>query len=246
MGDMGDMEIAVLYGRDHTELGVVASGQVGGRAGFALSRGKYPKAYPYVDANEDALLVASDGRAWLLVVADGHSGVAASHAAIEALADEASELLGDPDPLHMAAEALTLAHAAVLPVERTPGEYPSRTALTVAVVTGGHAAVAGAGDTTAFHVRGGRARRLLERTPFLGPGVPARILTPPRPLRLDEGRLVVCSDGLVDFLGRHPEETLVPAVAAPDPEGAATGTMEAAFRGAAGDNVAVVVFNAAG
>jgi len=235
------MDAAVLYGVDHTELGAVASGEVGGRAGFALSRGKFPNGYSYVDPNEDALLVASDGEAWLLAVADGHGGIGASHAAVEALVEAAPTLLSLTDPLRAAAEALAVAHAAVLPVERTPGEYPSRTALTVAAVAGGGAAVAGAGDTTAFLVADDRARRLLERTPFLGPGVPARVLAPPVPVRLGAGRLVVCSDGLVDFLGRRPEEALVPAVAAGGPEAAATGAMEAAFRGAAGDNVAVVV-----
>ena len=239
---MGGMEIAVVYGADHTELGDVASGEVGGRVGFALSRGKFPKGYAHVDPNEDALLAASDGEAWLLAVADGHSGVAASHAAIAALAEAAPTLLSVSDPMRAAAEALHLAHAAVLPVERTPGEYPSRTALTVAAVTGGGAAVAGAGDTTAFLVADGRARRLLERAPFLGPGVPPTVLSPPSPVELGDGRLVVCSDGLIDFLGRQPEMPLAAAVGLGDPHTAATAAMAAAFRGAAGDNVAVVVF----
>lgn len=232
----------MLYGADHTELGEVASGEVADRAGYALSRGRYPKGYASVDPNEDALLVASDGEAWLLAVADGHSGVGASHAAVAALAEAAPDLLSVSDPLAAAAEALAVAHAAVLPVERTPGEYPSRTALTVAVAAAGRVAVAGAGDTTAFLVAGHRARRLLGRTPFLGPGVPAHVLSPPVPV--DPGRIVVCSDGLVDFLGRRPEEALVPAVSAGGPGKAALGAMEAAFRGAAGDNVAVVVFRA--
>jgi hypothetical protein len=60
----------------------------------ALTRGRHPKAYPYVDPNEDALLLASDGDFHLMAVADGHNGTAASHAAIRAIHDAAPALAG--------------------------------------------------------------------------------------------------------------------------------------------------------
>src|SRR5690606_23509344 len=62
----------LLLGKDHTELGDVAVDSLGPMAA-ALTRGRHPKAYPYLDPNEDALVLASDGDLHLMAVADGHN-----------------------------------------------------------------------------------------------------------------------------------------------------------------------------
>jgi hypothetical protein len=46
----------LLLGTDHTELGHLVTETLGPIA-VGLGRGRHPKAYPYLDPNEDALTV---------------------------------------------------------------------------------------------------------------------------------------------------------------------------------------------
>jgi len=52
---MSDVQHSVLWGHDHPQLGVVATEEISPRVAIALSRGKYPKGYPHLDPNEDAV-----------------------------------------------------------------------------------------------------------------------------------------------------------------------------------------------
>src|SRR5665811_2204355 len=66
------LRTAVLWGNDHTELGEIGFTEVPPAGAIAISRGKFRKGYSYLDPNEDAVLIATDGTSWLLAVADGH------------------------------------------------------------------------------------------------------------------------------------------------------------------------------
>lgn len=87
------MRHATLLGRDHTEIGALAS-VAEGPAAIALSRGGAAKTYSYVDANEDAAAFSIGAGAVLVAVADGHDGDHGSAAAICSLRDDQAELWG--------------------------------------------------------------------------------------------------------------------------------------------------------
>ena len=74
---------ALLLGEDHTELEEVAITEVTPNLAIGISRGRFPKGYPHVDPNEDAVYAATDGTTTVLVVADGHQGFDAARAAID-------------------------------------------------------------------------------------------------------------------------------------------------------------------
>jgi len=78
------MRSALLRGRDHTRLGMIAA-VAEGRAAIALSRGGAAKSYRHRDANEDAALFAEGAGGILLAVADGHGGCDAAEAALDRL-----------------------------------------------------------------------------------------------------------------------------------------------------------------
>src|SRR4051794_12669416 len=78
---------ASLWGADHEQLDDIASAAAGPRAGLAITRGRFPKAYRYEDPNEDVVAAVSGPRATLLICADGHNGVTASHLAVRRVLD---------------------------------------------------------------------------------------------------------------------------------------------------------------
>ena len=85
------MTITSLLGKNATKPSLIH--QAGcGKTGAALCRGGAPKRYPFVDANEDALLIASDGARYVLAVADAHHGTLASHLAIGWISTRCSDL----------------------------------------------------------------------------------------------------------------------------------------------------------
>jgi hypothetical protein len=148
----------LLLGEDHTELGDVAVDSLGPMAA-ALTRGRHPKAYPYLEPNEDALVIASDGDFHLVAVADGHNGTAASHAAIRAIRD-AAPALADLEPVEAAAEATLTARDALVLLPPPSEDLPrSATTLTVVAIKGDAGAAAGWGDSVTVLLRGRRAPR---------------------------------------------------------------------------------------
>lgn len=236
------IRLVSLWGDELEELDEVASAALDGGGAIALSRGRFPKSYPHLDANEDAVLAAVGTGARLVAVVDGHSGFDAARAALRTVADAAEGLLAEPaggavdaleDVCRWALHAVT---DAVGSASRERAD--SRTALTLALVNGGRLHVATYGDTACLRLRAGKAKPVGGPHEFLGPGAP--------PPRLDEVRLrvtdavLVASDGLVDFLGRSWSSRAADVVArAADPLAAARELVEVAMTGGAGDHVAV-------
>jgi len=110
------LDTVALWGSDHTELGEIAVAEVPPAGALAISRGKFRKGYPYVDPNEDAVLVATDGTVWLLAVADGHNGFDAARAAIAAVEATCAETLAEAvtDPQAAVAGVIAVAHTRIV------------------------------------------------------------------------------------------------------------------------------------
>lgn len=243
--------IATLWGEDHPRLGEVATAAVDPYAALALSRGGYPKAYAHLDPNEDGALVSTDGERWLLAVADGHNGFDAARAAQRGVADVAQSVLAAAAiaPEDALRGAFTAARTAVT---ATVGELDgqrrdSGTALSIAVVTPGRLYAATLGDTVVLRIKRGRPGRTTEDVtdsgPFLRPYGP---MPKPGSCRLRHGdRVVLASDGLVDFLGKDWRQRCALTANSADPAAAARTLTEQACAGGAGDNVTVVVFGPA-
>jgi serine/threonine protein phosphatase PrpC len=249
---MGTYREVVLWGDEHTELGEIAVVGLAPDAAVALSRGKFPKGYPHVDPNEDAVLAATDGSNWLLAVADGHNGFDAARAALNAIrmGTEATLSVAVADPVSALRDALTSAKSAVsdaltdLEGHRTA----SATAVTLAAVAGGRLTTLTMGDTAAVLIRNGRGRRIGRPTKFLDSVSDistADFATAEWQLG---DQVVVASDGLFDFVGRSPNRVLARLVAQhPDnPADLANAAVESAFDGGAGDNIAVAALYDAG
>ncbi len=243
--------IATLWGDHHPQLGEIATAAVEPSAALALSRGGYPKAYPHLDPNEDGALASTDGERWLLAVAAGHNGFDAARAAQDALANAAESILGAAaaSPQDAQLDAFTLAHAAVTAtVAGLDGQRrESGTALSIALVTPGRLYAATLGDTVVLRIKRGRPGRTTEDVTSTGPFLRPHGPTPgPRSCRLRHGdRVVLASDGLVDFLGRDWRQRCAATASWAEPAAAAELLTQQACAGGAGDNVAVVVFGPA-
>jgi PPM family protein phosphatase len=243
MGHPPEVRLAALWGHEHPDLGAVATASCGPAVGVALSRGRFPKAYAHLDPNEDAVVAAVCGDRWLLAVADGHSGFDAARAALEQVVDAAPEILGGHSPSpRVALESLMASMAnrvrAVL-ADASDERALSRTAVTVVLGADQEAGVATLGDTAAVRIRRGRGKRVSTPTGFLGATTE---LPRPGSVRLRPGdRVVVCSDGLVDFLGTGWTHQVARIVGGLPGEQAAADLLAAAFAAGAGDHVAVAV-----
>ncbi len=233
--------VVALWGDEHERLGDIATVPLGQHAAIALSRGRFPKAYDHVDPNEDAVMVAAGPTGWVLAVADGHNGFDAARAALGAVAFEAGGLLegGVDDPAAAVATLFELARQAVTRQLEglRPPRLQSRTALSIALAAEDQLCAASLGDTIVVHVRGRRPAEVGMTGPFLGPGTP---LPAPRSVELRPGdRVLVASDGLLDFIGATWADRLGEAGQAGDHLTAVRGLVMSAFAGGAGDNVAV-------
>lgn len=235
------LQVAALWGSDHEELGEIAVQRVGRRAAVALSRGKYPKAYPHVDKNEDAAAAATDGSSWVLAVADGHAGFDAARAAMGAVVDGmAATLEEDPElALRSTFEAARDAIAAAVHAIDEPRQS-SRTALSVAMVTEGRISAAGRGDTVVVRIRDGRAALIGRPVEFLGPSTDLSGLAIDRSDFDPADHLVLATDGVYDFLGRGWDKLLASSVTVSDPEQVVRDVIGEAFAGGSGDNLGLV------
>lgn len=240
-GVSSEVEAVALWGDEHDRLGDIATVSLEPCAAIALSRGRFPKAYEHVDLNEDAIMVAGGPAGWLLAVADGHNGFDAARAALGAVALEVGALLegGGAAPQAKVATLLRLAREAVardLDGLAQP-RAASRTALSLALVADGQLVAASLGDTIVVHVRGRRPAEVGTVGPFLGPGTP---LPEPRSVEFRPGdRVLVASDGLLDFIGATWADRLAAAGRSADHLTAVRGLVLGAFAGGAGDNIAV-------
>lgn len=241
---------AVLWGRDHVDYDMVATLAVGDAVGLALTRGRHPKPYAWVDPNEDAVAAVDGPRATLLVVADGHNGAQSAEVAVATVLDRFGD---DPPPEPDEAELLALFADAGRDVLRATRDLPlphreSRTTLTVAFVTSTGVSWAALGDSALFVAGAAGAREL--STPhhlFVGHPLSSFVLRD----RLDRGRaavaagdrVVVTSDGFTNFAVADEPATAVGDVLAgiDGPVDAAADLVAHAADGGAGDNVAVAV-----
>lgn len=198
----GPVASQVLHGPHHPTLGARTVRAVGPLGAVGLSAGRYPKAAPALDANEDAVLgVAGPGGA-VIAVADGHLGADAACAAVDAVAGLAHRVAGEA-PVRPRRGVAELAHAAAEAVAHARAASDRRdtaTALSVVAVAGRAAWVVTFGDTAVVRVRRGRAKPLSRAGPFLAAGTP---VPTPRRHRLRPGdEVVAASDGVTDHLGR--------------------------------------------
>lgn len=237
--------VVALWGDEHPDLERIADARVDERTAVALSRGRYPKPYPHVDPNEDAVLAACGPAGRLLAVADGHFGFDAARAALTAVAQRAPALVGESaeppaDGLKETCRAAREAVAAAVASLEQP-RADSRTALTVALLTGEHLHVATYGDTVCVRERAGRGKAVgSDGWPFLGPDVGTPKIDRVRLRRRD--RVAVASDGLTTYLGRDWVARTAAALApAEDPRQTAHHLVELAMDGGAGDHIGVGV-----
>lgn len=235
------VQVVSLWGSDHPELGTVAQATLDPYTGIALSRGRFPKAYAHVDANEDAVLAAGGPAGLLLAVADGHNGFDAARAALASVSQGAGWLLATP-AADTAQLVQSLLSDGVRAVRRRVAELStprnaSRTALSLALIRHDRVLAATFGDTLVARVRGRRLTFIGNPGPFLGahatlPKLSARSLKP-------GDCVLVASDGLWDYLGPAGRSAVTGAIGrTPPPEGVAALVAWAFARGA-GDNVAV-------
>jgi serine/threonine protein phosphatase PrpC len=243
------VERATLLGRDHTDPGAMAILGVGDRVAIGIARGWRPKPYAYVDPNEDAVGAVADDKVQLLVVADGHNGHRASHAALETVL---SRLASPLPPADLDDDELVGLYAQVDQdiAEVAPGFGPrSRTTLIVALRTRDTVQWAGAGDSALLVVGGGITRALRAQTHwFCGDHHPLSVLHE----SLARGRvalspqawLTLATDGYTDYLPvpRPPAEATQAFLrGVSDPVRATQALMRQARRGGAGDNVAIAI-----
>jgi serine/threonine protein phosphatase PrpC len=240
---------AILLGRDYTGPGAMATLGAGAHAAVGIARGWRPKPYAYVDPNEDAVAVVADDHVQLLVVADGHNGHRASHAALETvLAVLGSTLppanLDDEDLVAMLVR-VDEQIAKVAP----PFGPRTRTTLVVALRTRDALQWAGVGDSALLVVGGGATGALPAQTRwFCGDHQPAEAIRE----SLARGRVdlpaqswvTLVTDGYTDYLPvpRPPAEATQAFLRnITEPEQAADTLLRQARRGGAGDNVGVAV-----
>lgn len=230
-----------LWGSDHPDLGNLAVETLDAVTAVAISAGRMPKPYPHLDANEDAILAATGPAGTLLAVADGHSGFDAARGALSAVRDRI-DLLESPEatPFALVETLLQAARQGVREAlaDATDARRQSRTALSLALVTADRVVAGGWGDTQVVRVRGRKGKVLVGDGPFLD-GAAQQVA--PSAWRLKPHDVVlVCSDGLRDYLGRSwPEGVLAKVRLSTGPAMAVQGLVEAAWTGGAGDHVSV-------
>ena len=234
-----------LFGDDHIALGEIAVGEIPPRLALALSRGKFPKGYAHLDANEDGCLIATDGVSSVLAVVDGHSGFDAARAALLAVEAHTLDLLAQAStaPRKALLSCVEAAGAAVTATvsDQMGDRAGSRSTLAVALMSQDRLTVVGLGDSGVALVRGSKAQHILPSAPFLGPGTDMSSVSVAADDIESGDRVVVATDGLFDFLGRDWHHRLAGLAAEAAPAALARQAVEAAFMGGAGDNIAVAV-----
>ena len=174
---------AALFGRDHVDIGAVASVSEGG-AGIAISRGGASKTYSYVEPNEDAAAFAEGAGGLVVVVADGHYGCQGSEAAVHVLLERwVPSWTAETPPTDDAdgwqdvvIDALLEVNHEILRSASLREMPPAPTTLSLAIVRPGENRLVAAcvGDSHLFVVRQGTADDRgwastgRERTHFLG------------------------------------------------------------------------------
>lgn len=165
------VELLVLQGTEFTELDEVGVATIGTRTAAAITRGRHLKRYLYLDANEDALVVAEGPSGRLIAVMDGHSGADAALAVARTVEAAAHGLVCTNEvPTALLEELTRQAIAAVAEALDIQDELRAASATTLVLVLAQpdgllwHLAY---GDSDAALVRAGQLRPLGERSDFL-------------------------------------------------------------------------------
>ena len=235
------LRTGLLLGEDHANLEDVAIGEITPNLAIGISRGRFPKGYPHLDSNEDAVFATVKGGTTILAVADGHQGFDAARVAIVAIANTNSpgNNEGLQSAVHRLATAALAAVATAIPNLPPPRDM-SRTALTIVALRDGSMATTTLGDTACFVVTERRVTRIGSPISFLDPKTdPATIRTHTASLP-SKGSVVVASDGLIDYV-INLERTLRHTAHLDTPQ-RVEHLIAASFSGGAGDNVAVAVY----
>lgn len=242
---------AILCGRDHEELGTSSTSELTSDLAIGLTRGRHLKAYAYTDPNEDVVGARSTGERVAMYVADGHSGLQASHVAVEELEHRLGPDLTAFDGRQQAVRTLHAINEAIREARRalTGDGRRTRTTLTIAIVERGASGrtvhTASVGDSVVMVVSPTTGARALtrDRHRFLGdrcslPEMAGATHMADSGLADDE-HVVVATDGLTNFARL---DDIGPAViGAASAVDAADALIELACDGGAGDNVAVAV-----
>jgi len=173
MASVSNPSVISLWGNNHEELGEVATDIIPPDVAIGISRGRFPKGYAHLDANEDGLIAASDGETTLLAVVDGHLGFEAAGSTLQTITNRSLQLLTTRQTDLQAALTACLQDASqaisdAVADHRDQREH-SRTAVTVAVLKANTITVASAGDTSAVLLSAGAAQIINSYTDFLGP-----------------------------------------------------------------------------
>ncbi|MGH3114524.1 MAG: PP2C family protein-serine/threonine phosphatase [Gaiellaceae bacterium] len=255
---------AVLWGREHAQLGEVAIQAVSDDVACGLTRGQRRKAYPYVEPNEDTVAALVGSQATLLAVADGHNGFEAAEAAMRTVLDRLGGELppadladGDLVDLFFEASEAICAETAVL----APPRAGSRTTLALALISPGWISRGDArrlqwasiGDSAVFVVTALAGWELSDpRQEFVGRPISRAELA----ARLQRGSLavpadawvVVVSDGFTNFVGPEvADRVLFGLIGHASRDGGTVASVvvraiiDCANANGAGDNVAVAV-----
>lgn len=239
-----EVELQTLYGPEHPTLDRWVVRSVGEQSAIALSAGRYPKAVPALDTNEDMVTGVAGPAGTVLAVADGHVGADAATAAIDAVAAHGRELVART-PRDIRRAVVDLAEAAADAVDDVRRDLSgdrrdTATALSVMATVGRNVWTITFGDTAALRIRGEHARLISRTGPFL---VGAGATPKPRRerVRADDYLVAVC-DGVIDHLGRDwPVEVARRVAAVSTPAEAAEAVVLAAMDGAAGDHLSCAV-----
>jgi serine/threonine protein phosphatase PrpC len=265
------MSTGVLLGRDHVEIGRIAT-IAEGSVSVALSRGGAAKSYHHRDPNEDAVGFRRGPAGSVLVAADGHGGTDAAELAVDRVLSSLGDAWtaeGAPDADRawdaVARGLIAEIHDAILGSVAQGGNAQARTTLAFAVVRPGDGTVwwASVGDSHVFRAAEREAIELTggeEEGPlYLGsPQHPSSALAEStqtgRESLGDSRAVVLCSDGLSERgIGVEvPEAAVHEAIDQAQrhahdlcPLEAARGLVELALaahrRHRAGDNVAAAV-----
>ena len=219
---------------------------------------------PVREHNEDA----GYANPYLLCLADGVGGEAAGEvASATATYVVSARALAHPghNPLRLLATAVAEAHRQlVIGVEADPSRAGMATTLTAILTDGVRTGLAHVGDSRAYLLRDGELTRISHDQTLVQAMVDAGRLTPeeaaaspyrsvvaqaldargaPEPdliwLDLRPGdRLLVCSDGLTDYV---PDATIAALLATTSLQPATDALVQAAFAGRTRDNVTVIV-----
>jgi serine/threonine protein phosphatase PrpC len=207
---------------------------------IGISPGRFPKGYPYVDPNEDAVFAATNGTTAVIAVVDGHRGFEAAHAAITAIAAEAASVAKSvPEIIVRRLANVAFDASAAHPMAHPSSRSASGTSLTVSAIDAKTLSTTTLGDTSCFVATKRRARRIGSDTPFLSSISEADgIEITSRSLGAATA-VIVASDGLTSF-ALNVDASVRTAAAISASQGVEN-LLAAAFAGGAGDNIAVAV-----